>query len=120
MYASGITYTGVTDAGGALPGVTVPLITFAVDDGQPGSPVNNQTALIAASLQGQSLVNKQLLPIREGIALLYNSAIAINQIRRYNSGGQGGFSFEVSSGLSFQTGERYQLYIMGINNTIET
>jgi hypothetical protein len=104
---------------GPLPGVTVPLITFAVGDGQLGTPIDGQASLAVATLQGQSIFNKELLVIREGIALLYDSAIAANEIRRFNSGGLGGWTFEVSSGLLFFLGERYQVYIIGVNNTIQ-
>lgn len=119
MYAAGITYTGVSSvsAGSAA---SAAAINFAVDDGQPGSPVNGQTDLIAAMLQGQSLEDVQLLVIREGIALVYNSPVQVNMIRRYNSGGQGGFSFEPASGLAFFSGERYMIFITSNNTTIET
>jgi hypothetical protein len=121
MYGQGnITYNGPTAAasgGSNPPGVTDPFIGFAVDDGQAGSPVNGQTFLRLASLQGQSLVDKQLLVIREAIQLIWNTPVAINNIRRYNSGGLGGWTFE--GGLFFISGERYQLFIIGTNTTIQ-
>lgn len=106
-----------SSGGGGIPGVTIPFVAFAVGDGQAGSPVNGQTSLKLATIQGQSLVNVQLLVIREGIQLLWNSPVAVNDIRRFNSGGLGGWTFE--GGFSFQTGERYQLFFIGINNTIQ-
>ena len=80
-------------SGPPLPGVTVPLITFAIGDGQAGTPANGATSLEVATLQGQSLFNKQLLVIREGIELVWSSAVQANIIRRFNSGGLGGFVF---------------------------
>jgi hypothetical protein len=116
-----ITFTAPSSAsssgGGGIPGVTVPFVAFAVGDGQAGSPVNGQTSLKLATIQGQSLVNVELLVIREGIQLLWDSPVAVNDIRRYNSGGLGGWTFE--GGFSFQTGERYQLFWIGINSTIQ-
>lgn len=119
MYASGITYTGVASVStpSTGPAGVNTVITFAVDDGQAGSPVNNQTTLIAAALQGQSLVNVQMLVVREGIGLNWNSIVQVNDIRRYNHAGQGGFSFEATSGIKFFTGERYMLFIISINTT---
>lgn len=118
MYATGITYTGVSSVSpGAGPAGTNTVITFAVGDGQAGSPVDMQTALIASVLQGQSLVNVQLLVVREGIGLNWNSAVQTNDIRRYNHSGQGGFSFEPASGLKFFSGERYMLFIISKNTT---
>jgi hypothetical protein len=70
-------------------------------------------------LQGQSLVNKRLLVIREGIELKYSTPVTVQDIRRFNSGGLGGFVFEPASGLSFQTGEHYDIYIIGIDNNIQ-
>lgn len=107
-----------SSGGSNPPGVTVPFIGFAVDDGQAGSPTNGQTFLRLASLQGQSLVDVQLLVIREGIQLLWDTPVAVNDIRRYNSGGLGGWTFE--GGLTFNTGERYQIFIIGTNTTVET
>lgn len=121
MYGQGnIAYdTPATDSGGSNPpGVTIPFIGFAVDDGQAGSPVNGQTALTLATLQGQSLVDKELLVIREGIQLLWNTAVDTNNIRRYNSGGLGGWTFE--GGFIFLSGERYQIFIIGTNTTAQT
>jgi hypothetical protein len=95
------------------------VITFAVGDGQAGSPVDGDTTLHLATLQGQSIYNVQLLVIREGIALNWNSAVQINDIRRYNSGGLGGFTFTTEGGLAFYDGERYMIFIMSINTTTE-
>lgn len=104
--------------GGSLPGVTVPFIDFTIGDGQTGTPVNGSTVFAVASFAGQSLLNKQLLVLREGIALNWNTLVQNNgEIRRYNSGGLGGFTYQ--GGLFFATGDRYQIYIIGINNTIQ-
>lgn len=118
MYASGITYTGVASSAG-LPGVTDPFVDFTVGDGQPGSPNNGDTFWTVASFQGQSIFNKRLLVIREGIALNWNTPVAANgEIRRYNSGGLGGWTFQ--GGLFFFAGDRFQVYIIGVNTKIET
>lgn len=119
-----ILYSGIGPAGagggGNLPGVTDPFFAFAVGDGQAGSPVNGQTSLKLASFDGQSLVNKRLQPVREGIGALWNTPVATNDMRRFNSGGLGGWTFEPSGGfVQFNEGERWQVYISGIDNTIE-
>jgi len=116
-----ITYTGASAGSGSgpLPGVTVPLIKFRIGDGQAGTPIAGSTSLRASTIQGQNIVNKQLLVSREGILLQYSSPGTTMQITRYNSLTQGGFDFEPSSGLTFVDGEDYNIYITGINNTIE-
>lgn len=113
-----INYQGPRGAGSINPvgpGGTNTVITFAVGDGQAGSPVNGDMTLIADSLQGQSLVNVQLLVIREGIGLNWNSAVQTNDIRRYNHAGMGGFTFEASTGLKFFQDERYMIFVLSIN-----
>lgn len=94
-------------------------ISFSVDDGQAGSPVNGDTSLQQASMQGISIFNKLLLVIREGIELKYSSPVEVMDIRRFNSAGNGGFVFEPPSGLSFQSGERYNIFIIGTNTTVD-
>lgn len=117
-----ITYGSLPAAsgGGGLPGVTVPLISFTVGDGQAGTPANNATTFEAVTVQGQNIVNKQLLVSRGGILLPWSTGVTANAIKRFNSGGVGGFYFDAASGLSFQTGEQYDIYITGVNNTIQT
>lgn len=120
MYGQGnISYNrpSVDTNGGNPPGVTDPFIGFTVGDGQTGTPVNGQTFLHVASLQGQSLVNKRILVVREGIYLNWNTPGTVNELRRYNSGGLGGWTFE--GGFFFITGERYQIYIIGTDTTVE-
>jgi len=105
--------------GGNLPGVTIPFVDFTIGDGQAGTPANGTTVFSVASFSGQSLFNKQLLVAREGILLNWNTLVQANgEIRRYNSGGLGGFTWE--GGGFFSTGERYQIYIIGVNATIQT
>jgi hypothetical protein len=121
MYGqASITYNGpaAASSGGNPPGVTNPFMGFAVGDGQDGSPSDGQTTLQVATLVGQPIADTELLVIREGIQLLWNTAVAVNNIRRFNSGGLAGWTFE--GGLSFQAGERYQVFIIGINTTVET
>jgi hypothetical protein len=95
------------------------MVSFTVGDGQAGGPIVGSTTWHVASFQGQSLVNKQLLVIREGIELRYDTPVAVKDIRRFNSGGLGGWTFEPASGLTFFAGETYNVYITGINNTIQ-
>jgi hypothetical protein len=105
--------------GGGLPGVTDPFVDFTVGDGQAGTPANGATVFHVATFDGQSLANKRLLVSREGILLNYNTPVQTNgDIRRYNSGGLGGFT--ILNGLFFATGDRWQIYIIGVDNTIET
>jgi hypothetical protein len=97
------------------PGMVVP-ITFTIGDGQAGTPANGTTALSAPAIQGQSIVNKTLLVVREGIVLMYSDATTARQIIRINTvGGDGGFSFDPASGLTFQTGESYEILTIGTN-----
>lgn len=117
-YGSTGPFAGGGSGGGSLPGVTVPLVSFVVGDGQVGTPAAGSSSLEVASMQGQSLFNKQLLVVREGIELLYSTAVQVRNIRRYNSGGLGGFVFE--QGLTFAQGEGYDIYIIGINNTVQS
>lgn len=101
----------------ANPPTVTKIISFDVGDGQTDVPVNGDTSLELPSLLGQSLVNQNLLVIREGIELKYSSAVTTKDIRRYNHGGNGGFVFEGASGLSFQEGEHYDIYAVGFNST---
>lgn len=99
-------------------GVTLTkIISFDIGDAQAGTPVAGTTSLELPALQGQSLVNVNLLVVREGIELRYSSAVLVKDIRRYNHGGNGGFVFEPASGLSFQMNEHYDIFIVGSNNT---
>lgn len=112
----------VTDGGGGggnPPGVTVPFVDFTIGDGQAGTPLGGATFWRVPTFQGQPIFNMQLLVIREGIPINWNTPVATNgDIRRYNSGGLGGFSWQVAGGQFF-AGERYQIYIIGQNTTIQ-
>lgn len=101
----------------ANPPAMTKIISFDIGDGQAGTPVAGTTSLEVPALQGQSLVDVNLLVIREGIELRYSSAVQTKDIRRYNHGGNGGFVFEPAGGLSFQAGEHYDIYIVGSNST---
>lgn len=123
LQREGVGNINYQDNGGSTPspgptGINT-VITFSVGDGQVGSPVDGQTALTLASMQGQSLINVQLLVIREGIALNWNSAVQTKDIRRYNSGGLGGFTFEAATGLKFFFGEYYMIFVQSINTTVQ-
>jgi hypothetical protein len=107
-------------AGQNPPGMVVPIM-FTIGDGQAGTPANGTTQLIAPTIQGQNILNKSLLVIRNGIALNYSTPETAAQIERYNDGvTNGGFIFDPASGLSFQTGETYQIFVIGINTQIQT
>lgn len=101
----------------ANPPAVTQVISFAVGDGQAGSPVDGDTFIQQPALQGIPIFNKQLLVVRNLGVLDYNSPVAIFDIRRYNSGGLGGFTFE--GGQIFSDGDQYNIYIIGINNTVE-
>lgn len=99
------------------PSGVFPLASFSVGDGQDGVPIDGATFLRSATLCGQTIYNKQLLVCREGILFLWNSAVEVMQMRRYNSGGLGGWTFE--AGQIFAFGERYNVFMVGDNTTIE-
>ena len=111
-------YTGPSAiSGGILPGVTVPFVGFTVGDVQADTPPAGQGFLTVGSLQGQSFVDKELLVLRGGIQLLWDTSGTVNNLRRYNLGGLGGWTFE--GGLVFNNGEQYQIFIIGINTTVQ-
>lgn len=125
-------YTSITDqllyeiwqtnlliiAGLTPPGMTAPII-FTIGDGGPDTPAAGTTSLHAATLGGQSIANKTLVVFRNGFLLNYSTATDVNQIVRFNDGTDGGFDFTPASGLFFDTGEVYNIFILGINTTIE-
>lgn len=94
------------------------VIKFTIGDGQAGTPVAGTTSLHAMLLQGVNLANKTLLVVRETIPLDYSTSTVPAQIIRFNDGTNGGFDFDPASGLSFQTGESYNIYVVGIDTTI--
>lgn len=100
------------------PGMVIP-IEFTIGDGQIGTPVAGTDTLFVPTLQGQALNDKTILVFRNGIQLQYSNAYTNLQIQRLNGGGSGGFMFDPVSGLTFQPGESYQLFVIGINTTIE-
>lgn len=100
------------------PGMVTP-IAFTIGDGQAGTPANLSTTLHTPILQGQSIVNKTLLVLRNGIQLQYSNGVTALQIIRFNDGTDGGFDFDPASGLFFSTGESYQIFVIGTNTTIE-
>jgi len=117
-------YTPPNDVpGGIFPGVSAPLCSFYVGDGQDGVPVNGQTQLRVVTLCGQNIVNKQLLVLREGIELMYADGpdpATEHQISRYNNGGLGGFDMNTNVGPgSFVGGDRFDVFITGTNFTID-
>lgn len=101
------------------PAVSIPII-FTIGDGQAGTPIAGTNSIFAPSLQGQSLANKQLLVLRNGIQLEYTNGVTHLDIIRHNNGTNAGFTFDAAgSNLTFQTGENYQIFIIGINTTNE-
>jgi hypothetical protein len=99
----------------ANPPTVTKIISFDVGDGQANTPANGTNSIELPAINGQSIVNSNLLVIREGIGLKYSSAVTVKDIRRYNHGGNGGFVFE--GGLTFQNGEHYDIFIVGYNTT---
>jgi len=119
MYASGITYTGVSSVSPAAGLPTIPFVDFTIGDGQTGTPLAGATFWTVATFQGQPIYNIQLLVIREGIPLNWNTPVTANgDIRRYNLLGLGGFTWQF--GGSFFALERYQIYLIGQNITQES
>lgn len=99
------------------PGMTTP-IAFTIGDGLAGTPLDGTTSLHSPIIQGQSIVNKTLLVLRNGIQLQYSNGTTPLQIIRFNDGTDGGFDFDPASGLTFATGESYQIFVIGSNTTI--
>ena len=95
------------------------IISFTIGDGQIGTPANGATVLNVANIQAQSLINANLLVIRNGIELKYTSAVTHNDIIRLNTTGvSGGFEFDAAgSALSFENGDVYDIYVVGVNTS---
>lgn len=91
------------------------VISFRVGDGLAGSPVDGDTELHLAAIQGQTIFNRQLLVVREGQGLEWSSSIEAFDIARFNTGGVGGFTFEGAN--IFEDGQRFNIYVIGINTT---
>lgn len=101
----------------ANPPAMTSVISFSVGDGQAGSPADGDTTLHLAAIQGVPIFNKQLLVVKNLATLDYDSPVATFDIRRYNSGGLGGFTFNAPQKFSF--GDQYNIYIIGLNNTVQ-
>jgi hypothetical protein len=95
------------------------IVSFTIGDGQAGTPANGTTSLNVAALQGQSLTDKNLLVVRNGIALKYTTPVTHEDIIRLNTTGvSGGFQFDAAgSALQFETGDVYDIYVVGINTS---
>lgn len=102
---------------GGLP--VTKIITFTIGDGQADTPAAGGSSLVAAAIQAQSITDKNLLVIRNGIELKYSSAVTHNDIIRVNNTGvSGGFEFDAAgSNLKFQNGDVYDIYVVGVNTT---
>lgn len=102
---------------GGLP--VTKIISFTIGDGQVGTPANGTTVLNVNAIQGQSITDKDLLVIRNGIALKYTTPVTHNDIIRLNTTGvSGGFQFDAAgSALMFETGDAYDIYVTGINTS---
>jgi len=100
-------------------GMTTKVVAFTIGDGQVGTPVAGTNSFVVAAFGGVNLGNVELLVLRNGIQLQYSNGVTALQIIRKNTGATGGFQFDAASGLTFQDGESYQLFVTGINNTIE-
>jgi hypothetical protein len=103
---------------GGLP--VTKIVSFTIGDGQAGTPANGTTSLVVAGLiQGQSLTDKNLLVIRNGIELKYSTGVSHNDIIRLNTTGvSGGFEFDAAgSALDFENGDVYDIYVVGINTS---
>ncbi len=121
-FQGSISATNPPAAAGSIPYFATGIISFLVGDGQLNVPVGGETSLHVATLPDlngnpQSIVNANLLVIREGIQLPYSSVGNAGVIKRYNHAGNGGWTFEPASGQSFVVGERYNVFIVGTNFT---
>lgn len=94
------------------PGMVTPVF-FTIGDGQAGTP-----AAGTSTLHIPALADKEVLVLRNGIQLQYSDGITVLQIKRFNDHTNGGFTFEAASGLTFQAGENYQLFPIGLNTTL--
>jgi hypothetical protein len=90
-------------------------ITFTIGDGQAGTPAAGTSTLETPAIQGQTIFNKSLIVARNGILLQYTTPATAAQIKRYNNAGNGGFYFDPASGLTFQAGETYSIFVFGVN-----
>lgn len=104
-------------ASGGLP--VTKIVSFTIGDGQAGTPANGTTSLNVANLQGQSLTDKNLLVVRNGIALKYTTPVSHEDIIRLNTTTvSGGFEFDAAgSALDFETDDVYDIYVVGINTS---
>jgi len=100
------------------PAVSKPIL-FTVGDGQADTPADGTTSLVLASFGGIPMGNTEFVVLRNGIQLQYSNGITALQIIRKNTGATGGFDFDPASMLTFQDGDSYQLFPVGINTTIE-
>lgn len=89
-------------------------IFFTIGDGKPGTPVAGTTVYSTALL-----ANLQAIVFRNAILMQYSDGVTTLQINRDNTGAVGGFTIEPSSGITFQPGENWQIFIIGSNTTIE-
>lgn len=103
----------------ANPPAMVQPIIFTVGDGQPDTPAAGTTSLVLADFNGIPMGNKEFLVFRNGILMQYSDGITPLQIIRKNTGATGGFEIDPLTGITFQPGDSWQLYPIGINTTIE-
>lgn len=106
------------------PAMTIPII-FTVGDGQADTPANGSSSLVLANFGGILMGDKEFIVIRNGILMQYSNIITPLQIIRKNTGATGGFIMDPAPGgdplaaLTFQNGDSYQIFPIGINTTIE-
>lgn len=104
-------------AGQTPPGMAAPIV-FTIGDGQSFTPAAGTTSFHQSVVNGVNLGDKLLLVQRNGITVDYSTPATANQIIRFNDHTIGGFDFDPASGLTFQNGERYSLWLAGIDTTI--
>ncbi len=96
----------------AIPPGMVPATLFTIGDGGPVTPVAGTTSFRLASF-----ADKEVLVLRNGVQMQYFDGTTHLQIIRFNDHVNGGFDLDPASGLTFQNGDNYQLFPIGLNTT---
>lgn len=100
------------------PAMTIPIF-FTVGDGQPDTPATGSSSLVLATFGGIPMGNTEFIVFRNGFQMQYSNGITALQIIRKNTGATGGFDIDPVTGITFQPGDSWQLFPIGINTTIE-
>lgn len=99
------------------PGMVTPII-FTIGDGKAGTPLDGTTSFHASVIQGQNIVDKTLLVLRNSFQMRYYDGVTHYEIIRFNDHVNGGFDMDPASGITFANGDSYQIFVIGANTTI--